>query len=67
MPDIAVKLFSNRPSYNGSAVVTVDKLGNSGATNSLHPNNSASVAQPNASGLAAYLDIRFDNPTYYTA
>ena len=66
MPDVAQKIFSDRVSYNGSAVVTVDKLGGTGVTNVIHPNHSSTEDNPNASGLIAYLDTRFDNPTYYS-
>lgn len=67
MPDVAQKIFANRPTYNGTAIVTIDKLGGSGVVNYLRPYNSTTCNAPSASGLAAKLDTRFDETTYYTA
>lgn len=64
MPDVAQKIFASRPTYNGSVVVGTDKQGSSQI---LRPYLVTSSNAPSASGLAGYLDRRFDDPTYYTA
>lgn len=64
MPDVAIPIFSNKLAYNGSATVHVSK---NGQNPQILRTGDSRLNPPNASGLIARMETRFDDNQYYTA
>lgn len=59
--DAIIRIYSNRGTRQGSAIVSADKLG---GVQVLLPTNNQAIP---VSGISEKLDIRFDDPSYYNA